>query len=208
MPRTLVIGTKNAKKLAEMQALLETGGVEVVSVAETCPEAESPEETGTTFDANARLKALYFARKAGMICVADDSGLEVDALDGAPGVWSSRYAGEDGNDRMNNLKLLEELDGVPESSRGAQFRCVIAVASPDRVYLTTEAEVRGVILEAPRGEGGFGYDPLFHYPEWDKTFAEVPPEKKAEVSHRGQALAKLSTQLAGVLTIIDNQRNF
>ncbi|HGY92320.1 MAG TPA: XTP/dITP diphosphatase [Planctomycetes bacterium] len=208
MTRRLVIATKNPKKLSEMKQILAPLGCEIVSVEEVCPGVETAVEDGKTFRENAEKKALWYAEQCGEICVADDSGLEVDALGGAPGVHSSRYAGKEGDDAANNAKLLKEMEGVPEERRGAQFRCVIAIASPGEVHCTTEGVVRGRILESPRGEGGFGYDPLFLYPEWGATFAEVDGSQKAEVSHRGLALEQLRRYLPSLLSIIENRHNF
>ncbi len=207
-PRHFVIGSKNPKKAEEMQAILADCGVHIVTVGELRPDIESPEETGTTFQENAALKAMYFASATGHICIADDSGLEVDALNGAPGVYSSRFAGKDGDDEANNRKLLQELDGLPESKRGAQFRTVICLAVPGQIMLMAEGVVRGRILEAPQGEGGFGYDPLFFFPEFDATFAQVPAQKKALVSHRGKALAKLKCDIPSFINIFENRHNF
>ncbi len=208
MARRLVIATKNPKKLSEMKQILAPLGCEIVSVEEVRPGVETAVEDGRTFAENAKKKALWYAEQCGEICVADDSGLEVDALGGAPGVHSSRYAGKEGDDAANNAKLLEELEGICEEQRGAQFRCVIAVASPGEVHLTTEGVVRGRILESPRGEGGFGYDPLFLYPEWGETFAEVDGPRKAQVSHRGRALEQLKSSFPSLLSIIENRQNF
>ena len=204
----LVIATKNPKKLAEMQGILAACGLPMVSIDEACPGGAEAEETGTTFQENAAIKALTYAAQSGGLCIADDSGLEVDHLQGAPGVYSARYAGEQGDDEANNALLLENLKGVPEEQRGAQFRCVICVASPGEVRFMAEGLVRGRILEAPSGAGGFGYDPLFFYPDFDCTFAEVPAEQKAGVSHRGKALAQLAKALPSLISIIQNQRNF
>lgn len=144
-----------------------------------------------TFEENARLKAEHYSRLApGEIVLADDSGLEVCALDGAPAVNSARYAalaGENASDAANNARLLRELDGVPEERRTARFVCVIAAARDGRTLATFRGEAQGTILRAPRGSGGFGYDPLFFFPALQKTFAELPTEEKAAVSHRGAA---------------------
>ena len=204
----VIIATKNEHKVSEMRELMSHLDIELASVSEIRPDLPSPEETGSTFEENAALKAQYFATCTGRICVADDSGLEVDELDGAPGVFSSRYAGKDGDDEANNLELLRALEGIPSERRTARFRCVICLASPDGVHLTTKGSVEGRILEAPRGDGGFGYDPLFLYPEWEQTLAEVSRAKKADVSHRGQALARLVADLPGLLAIVENRRNF
>lgn len=191
-----------------MQNILADCGVNVVTVSDLRPDIQSPEETGTTFQENAALKALYFASATGYVCIADDSGLEVDALRNAPGVYSSRYAGVDGDDAANNLKLLREMHGVPTEMRSAQFRTVVCLAVPGQVMLVAEGVVRGRILETPQGEGGFGYDPLFYYPEFDRSFGQIPAEQKASVSHRGQALAKLKIDIPSFINIFENRQNF
>src|SRR6185503_19945390 len=152
---------------------------------------ESPEETGATFIENAILKARHYARRSGRLTVADDSGLSVDALDGGPGLYSSRFGGEGATDADRNRLLLEKLAGVPPERRGACFTSAVAVAHGDDPLFQTTASVEGRIADAPRGPNGFGYDPLFFYPPFGRTFGEVPPEEKARVSHRGQAFARL-----------------
>lgn len=207
MSRRIVIGTRNAKKLREMKELLANIDCEVVDLAQVAPELESPEETESTFIGNAELKALYFANHTGLVCISDDSGLEVDALDGAPGIYSARWSGAEGSDETNNEKLVRELASVPEEARGAGYRCALAVAAPGRVLARLEETCRGRIIDAPRGDGGFGYDPHFLIPEWDQTFAEVPAERKAEFSHRGRALRRLREELPAILSIVDNAQN-
>ncbi|MGA7832095.1 MAG: non-canonical purine NTP pyrophosphatase [Terracidiphilus sp.] len=162
----------------------------------------APEEDGLTFAANATLKALYYSRFApGELVVADDSGLEVDALDGAPGVRSARFAADagikdspdanDNTDVWNNLVLLQRLIRLPDAPRTARYRCVLVVARDGVALHTAEGAVEGLILDAPRGTGGFGYDPLFYLPELDKTMAELDLEIKHTLSHRGRAIAAL-----------------
>jgi XTP/dITP diphosphohydrolase len=148
-----------------------------------------PEETGATFEENARLKALYYSRFTPELVFADDSGIEVDALRGAPGVYSARYAGPNATDAENNTRLLRELEGVAE--RSARFVCVIILARAGEVLGTFSGAAEGEILPAPRGSGGFGYDPLFFYPPSACAFAELTPEEKLSVSHRGKALRAL-----------------
>ena len=205
MSRRILLGTRNAKKLREMRELLAGIEAEVVNLDDVAPDLESPEETGHTFVANAELKALYYANHTGLVCIADDSGLEVDALDGAPGIHSARWSG--GGDADNNAKLVAELAGVPEGERSAGYRCAIAVAAPGKVIDRFEEDCRGRIVLEPRGEGGFGYDPHFLVPEWDRTFAQVTAERKAEISHRGKALRRLRRDLPAILNIVDNARN-
>ena len=162
----------------------------------------APEEDGESFEANARLKAEYYSRFApGELVVADDSGLEVEALGGAPGVRSARYAADaglvdspdanDNTDVWNNMVLLQRMVGIPSGRRGAQYRCVLAAARDGVVERVAEGSVEGTILEAPRGTGGFGYDPLFYLPELGKTMAEIDLETKLSLSHRGRAIRQL-----------------
>jgi len=202
----IIVGTRNRKKLEEMTDLLRDLPVDVVSVDEVAADLPSPEETGETFEDNARLKALYFSNATGDICISDDSGIEIDHLGGAPGVYSSRWAGSDGDDDANNARLVESLDGVAESDRGAGYRCVIAVAGIGKILYTCQGECRGVILDKPRGDGGFGYDPYFYFPEFGLTFAEISREKKAAVSHRGKALRELQRNMEGLLSILENRK--
>ncbi len=194
-PERLVVATANPGKLREFRALL--AGLPYEVVAQGDLGVPSPPETGTTFAANALLKARHAARATGGAALADDSGLEVDALGGAPGVYSARYAGEGASDAANNEKLLAALAGVARGLRGARYRCVLAfVAGPeDPAPLFAEGVWEGEILAAPRGTGGFGYDPLFWLAEREASAAELAPALKNELSHRGQALANLRAQL-------------
>jgi XTP/dITP diphosphohydrolase len=193
-----VVATTNRGKLREIEEILAPLGLSVTSLA-AYPGFPEIEEDGATFEENAVKKAQFTAAFTGEIALADDSGLEVDYLGGAPGVRSARFAGEPKNDAANNAKLLRLLAGVPWEKRTARFRCVIAVATPDGAVATAEGTCEGFILTEPRGTGGFGYDPLFYFPEYGKTFAELPPEVKNQVSHRGRALAKLKEVLASLL---------
>ena len=158
---------------------------------------EPPEETGATFEDNSVQKALYYSNFCDGYLFADDSGLAVDALNGAPGVYSARYAGPAATDAANNQLLLDRMSGV--ASRTAQFVCVVALARAGRLVHTFRGEVEGRLLEQPRGKNGFGYDPLFFYPPFGCTFGEAPLERKMEVSHRAKALAALHTYLNGLL---------
>lgn len=194
-PATLLVGTKNAHKLAEIRRLITGLGVEVVDLSQF-PEVPDAVEDGATFEENARAKALHFADATGLLTVSDDSGLEVDALGGAPGVYSARFAGEDADDDANNRRLLEKLAGVPEGKRTARFRCVIALASPGEVVLTTAGAVEGRITEKPRGDYGFGYDPLFAPQGYEETFAELGRDVKDTISHRARALAAFRKRFA------------
>lgn len=201
----LLVATRNAKKLAELRALLEPVGVESLALDEV-PAFPEALESGATFAENARIKAETAARHAGLWALADDSGLEVEALDGAPGVRSARFAGSHGDDGANNRLLLERLAGVPSERRGARFVCALALARPDgTTVLELEAQTRGQILDAPRGAGGFGYDPLFLCTEpgfaaTGRAFAELTGAEKAEVGHRGRALRALRARLTELLT--------
>ena len=183
-----ILASHNKKKIVEMQRLLRERipGIELISPEEAGIAGEA-EETGITFEENALLKAHYCALP-GYYVFADDSGLEVDALNGRPGVFSARYAGEPCNDGNNNVLLLSELEGVPAERRTGRYVSVIACLTPEGEELTTRATCEGVLLTAPQGNGGFGYDPLFYVPELCKTFAEVTPEEKDAISHRGRAV--------------------
>jgi len=200
----LLIASENAKKRAELEALLTPLGLELVLPSQVggLPEVIEDEPT---FAGNAGLKATSGAGASGMWTLADDSGLEVDALDGAPGVRSARFAGRHGDDQANNALLLERLRGIPPEGRGARFVCALALARPDGgLALALEGEARGRILDAPRGTGGFGYDPLFLFTEpgfgqSGRVFGELAPAEKALVSHRGRALRRLAALLPAVL---------
>lgn len=196
----LVIATRNEGKTREIRALLKGFPVEIKNLDDFGPIPEV-EEDGETFDDNAYKKAAFAARVLGFAAMADDSGLSVDALGGAPGVRSARYAGEDSTDQENSERLIEQMKG--KTDRGAAFNCVISIAVPTGAALTYEGDCRGTILEEPRGENGFGYDPLFFYPELDKTFAEISMEEKGRVSHRGIALHQVADEFDKVLDWID-----
>jgi len=184
--RKLLIATHNPGKIREYQTLLADLPLLVTSLrAEGI--VDDVEETGETFAANARLKARAYAHQSGLWTWADDSGLEVDALDGRPGVYSARYAGPSATDRDRYQKVLAELQQYPERPRSARFWCVVAIASPDDEIFTTEASVEGEIIAVARGEHGFGYDPIFYLPDLGKTMAELPAEIKNQISHRGKA---------------------
>lgn len=183
---TLVLATRNAHKVREIGQIL-GGGLSLRSLADFEGSPEVPEE-GETFEANAVRKATAVARALGLPAMADDSGLEVDALGGAPGVRSARFAGDGATAEENNAKLLRMLKDAPEGRRAARFRCVIAVAWPDGTVRTAEGACEGRIAEAPRGAGGFGYDPLFVPEGYGQTFAELGEEVKNRISHRGRAL--------------------
>lgn len=190
----LVVATGNQGKLREIRRLLADAGVRVLSLADF-PHLPEVEEDGETFAENARKKAQTVARLTGRLTLADDSGLEVAALGGAPGVRSARYAGEGATDEDNNRKLLAALAAVPREERGGAFVCVMALCDPGGDCRFFEGRLEGEILEAPRGEEGFGYDPLFLLPGEGRTLAELPLEVKNALSHRGQALRKAMEHL-------------
>lgn len=196
MSRTLVAATGNRGKLAELERLLDGLGWEVV--AQSAFGVEPPPEDGLTFVENALIKARHAAERTGRPALADDSGIVVDALGGAPGVHSARYAGEGGDDAANNEKLLRALAGVPEAERIARFECaVVWLRDPrDPVPLIARGTWEGRVLDAPRGTNGFGYDPLFLDPATGCTAAELSPDRKDALSHRGQALRALRAMLA------------
>ncbi len=191
----LVLATKNENKVKEVAQFLAPHDIEVISLSDF-PGMPEVIEDGQTFKENAVLKATKACMFTGLAALADDSGLEVDCLDGLPGIHSARFAGKDKNDAGNNKKLLELMAGVPLEQRTARFKCVMAVATTEGFVYSTEGTCEGVIAKAPRGDGGFGYDPLFYLPEYGKTFAELGLETKNKISHRARALA-------GVLDIIE-----
>ena len=195
MIKKLVLASANAGKLHELQALLANLGIEVLAQgALGVPEVQ---ETGTSFAANALLKARHAAHHTGLPAMGDDSGLVVDALGGAPGIYSARYAGRHADTAANIRKLLHAMRDVPAERRGAHFHCALACvhAADDPAPLICEATWEGRILQAPRGDGGFGYDPVFLVPGHECSAAELPLEEKNPLSHRGQALRKLAAQL-------------
>ena len=195
-PAELLIASQNPGKLNEMRLLLEGLPFRALSPRDLGI-LTAPEETGTTFLENATLKALDYARRSGRLAVADDSGLSVDALDGGPGLYSSRFGGEGASDLDRNRLLLERLRGVPPEKRTARFTSAVVVASGAQVLFHAQESVLGRIAEEMSGRNGFGYDPLFFYPPLEKTFGELPREEKDRVSHRGKAFAKLREFLAG-----------
>jgi XTP/dITP diphosphohydrolase len=192
----LVLATLNAAKAGELAALLADVPYEIRMLAELS-RAGLPEETGDSYRANALLKARAASRQVGTWALADDSGIEVDALAGAPGVRSARYGGPGLDDARRCLLILEALRDVPPENRTARFRCVIALVDPAGREHTAEGVVEGVIADAPRGHHGFGYDPLFVYPPLGRTFAELSPEEKARVDHRGRAVRAARRFLTG-----------
>ncbi|EOH98466.1 ribonuclease PH [Enterococcus haemoperoxidus ATCC BAA-382] len=191
--KTIVIATRNPGKAKEFTKIFAEKGYHVKTLLDY-PELPDVEETGKTFEENARLKAETIAEILKQPVLADDSGLIVDALDGRPGIYSARFAGEPTNNAANNAKLLHELTGVPKEKRTATFHCTLVFAAPDKESLVVEGEWSGEIGTIPRGDHGFGYDPLFFVPEEQQTAAELSDERKNEISHRGKAVAKLRDQ--------------
>ena len=195
--KQVVIATKNKGKAKDFEALFTPLGYEVVTMFDVAPDMEI-EETGTTFEENAVLKAETLSKALGTIVIADDSGLAVDALDGAPGVYSARYAG-DHDDEANIVKVLENLNGLPKEKRTARFMCALAIAGPELETTTVFGSCEGVILEEKRGTNGFGYDPIFFVPALNRAMAELTPEEKGAISHRGNAIRKLAELLPTLL---------
>jgi len=201
----LVIATRNKGKTQEIKDLLKDFPVDIKNLGDFGPIPEL-EEDGDTFDENAYKKASFAARILGQPALADDSGLVVEALGGAPGIHSARYAGENATDEQRYLKLLEEMKG--KSNRRAAFECVISIAVPTGVALTYEARCEGLISQKPEGSNGFGYDPVFFYPPYNKTFAQITREEKNRISHRGKALAELKSEFDKVLVWIRQNMPF
>ncbi len=193
--RRVVLATGNPGKLREMRAILDGHGLDVVAQSDLG--IVPPPEDGEDFVANALIKARHASAIAGLPAIADDSGLEVDALDGRPGLYSARFGGLQADARANNERLLAELAGVPEERRTARFRCAMVFlrAAADPAPIVAEAAWEGSIASAPRGAGGFGYDPYFIVRDRELTVAEMPPAEKNRVSHRGQALAALAAAM-------------
>ena len=193
----LIIATHNSDKEKELRSVLDDFPVEVISL-EQFPEIGDIEETGSTLYENAKLKADTVNRITNLPCLGDDTGLEVDALDGAPGVYSSRYAGDDVSYEDNVTKLLRELRSTPSEKRTARFRTIIFYTDGDR-ELYTQGEIKGFITEEQRGKNGFGYDPVFYIPEVKKTMAELTSAEKNKLSHRGQAMRKFRKLLLDII---------
>ncbi|WP_341300001.1 XTP/dITP diphosphatase [Lysinibacillus sp. FSL H8-0500] len=195
--KQVVIATKNKGKAQDFEALFGPLGYKVVTMFEAAPNMEI-EETGTTFEENAILKAEALAKELGTIVIADDSGLAVDALNGEPGVYSARYA-SDHDDEANMKKLLENLQGIEEAKRTARFCCCIAMAGPNLNTTTVFGTCEGVIAHEKRGTNGFGYDPIFFVPSLNRMMAELTPAEKGAISHRGNAIRKLKEQLPNLI---------
>lgn len=194
----IVFATGNEGKMREIRMILADLGVPVVSMKEAGIHVDV-EENGKSFEENALIKATAIAKECGDIVLADDSGLEIDFLDGAPGIYSARFMGEDTSYDIKNNALIEKLSGVPEEKRTARFVCVIACALPDGQTFTSYGAMEGVIGHEIKGENGFGYDPIFYLPEFGCTSAEITPEQKNELSHRGKALRGMKKHLEEIL---------
>ncbi len=202
MPQIIVLATRNQGKVKEFAEMLKDFPVEIKSLNDFGPIPEAVED-GATFDDNAYKKASFTAKVLGLPAMADDSGLTVEALDGAPGVYSARYAGDKASDADNIAKLLREMEG--KENRKAAFECVISIAVPSGPALTFEGRCEGEILSTPRGNDGFGYDPVFYCSILGKTFAEASMEEKNRVSHRGKAVAQVAAEFAKVLTWLEQR---
>jgi XTP/dITP diphosphohydrolase len=189
--RRLLIATTNRDKVREIQSLLEGAPVDLITLSEIAPVAE-PEETGSTFEDNARLKARYYAKHSGMLTVAEDSGLVIDALEGEPGVKSARFLRPDASYPERFAAIFERLARHPDRPRSARFVCALSVVDGDAIAFETSGTVEGVIAETPAGTRGFGYDPIFFYPPYRATLAEVSDDDKLAVAHRGQAFRALA----------------
>lgn len=197
--KEVLIATNNKGKAKDFEVLFRPLGITVLTLQDI-EESIDVEETGTTFVENAVLKAETVANLLGKVVIADDSGLEVDALNGEPGVYSARYAGEPSDDEANIDKLLAKLVEVPETARQARFRCVLAIAGPTIETTTYSGSCEGVITDQRQGTNGFGYDPIFYVPNKEKTMAELSAVEKSAISHRGAALAQLKDQLPEFIT--------
>ena len=195
--KRIVLATKNKGKIKEMRELLAPMNIEVLSLADFSP-VDDAEENGATFAENAMLKARYYFAHTGTPCLADDSGLEVDALGGRPGVYSARYSGEDATDAANNAKVLREMEGIEKDKRTARFRCAMALVG-EGIELTTDGTCEGTLLTEERGQGGFGYDPIFYVPKFDRTLAEMSSEEQNSISHRGAAVRKRADLIAEMM---------
>ena len=200
MKQIIVLATRNKGKTREIKALLKEFPIDIKNLDDFGPIPDVIED-GKTFDDNAYKKAAFTAKILGYPAMADDSGLCVEALDGAPGVYSARYAGENATDVDNVKKMLTDLDGI--ENRNAAFQCVISIAVPTGAALTYEGECKGILTKEPMGDNGFGYDPLFFYPDFNKTFAQLTLEEKGQVSHRGKALKEIANEVDKIIEWVD-----
>ena len=204
MAKRIVFATGNAGKMKEVSMILKDLGLPVVSMKEAGIEADIVED-GTTFAENAEIKARAVYEQCHDIVLADDSGLEIDYLNKEPGIYSARYMGEDTSYHIKNANLIERLSGVPEEERSARFVCAIAAVLPDGAVLHSYGTIEGIIGYEEQGENGFGYDPIFYLPEYGCTTAQLAPEVKNELSHRGKALRAMKEQLRGYLGGTENE---
>ena len=193
--KTILVATQNEKKKAEIKEILKGVPGILLRGIEDFPFLPEMEETGNTFQENAIKKATTLAKACNTWAMADDSGLEIDALNGRPGIFSCRYAGPNATDEMNIQKVLSELKGVSKERRTARFICSIALASPDELFFAVEGRCEGFITEEPKGKNGFGYDPIFYIPDYDKTFAELNSSIKSRISHRAKALEQFKERI-------------
>ncbi|OIK16939.1 non-canonical purine NTP pyrophosphatase [Bacillus sp. MUM 116] len=200
--REVIIATKNPGKAREFESIFGKRGIEVKTLLDF-PEIPDVEETGVTFEENATLKAEAVSKALNKMVIGDDSGLIIDMLDGRPGIYSARYAGEHKNDQDNIDKVLSELEGVPEEERTARFYCALAVAVPNQATITVYGTCEGRILTEKRGTHGFGYDPIFYVPDLGLAMAELPSEEKNKISHRANALKRLDSVLDSILRRAD-----
>lgn len=198
LEKKIIFATKNEDKMVEIRMILKDLQIPVLSMKEAGIDIEVVED-GTSFEENAEIKARALMNETGAIVLADDSGLEIDALNKEPGIYSARYMGEDTSYVIKNQNLIDRLEGVPDEKRTARFVCAIAAALPDGRVLHSRGTIEGRIGYESRGTGGFGYDPVFYLPEYGCTTAELDPEKKNELSHRGKALRHMKEQLQGLL---------
>ncbi len=196
--KELLVATRNGGKVRELQGLLDEYGIKVTSLWDY-PDMPEIVEDGKTFEENAAKKALVIAKHTGRLVMGEDSGLEVKALGYRPGIYSARYSGEDATDEENNKKLLEELKNVPRLKRQARYRSYIALANPKGVIGVVDGKCNGLIALKPQGTNGFGYDPLFFIPSYNKTFGQLDPAIKAKISHRARALWKFKKQFGTYL---------
>lgn len=190
MDNIIILATNNKSKVKEISEMMSGSDITFVSLADAGINVEV-EETGTTFEENALLKAREICKLSGKPTISDDSGLEIDALDGAPGIYSSRFMGEDTSYDIKNNALIEKLENVADTDRTARFRCCMALVLPDGREFVTEGAMEGIIAREPKGINGFGYDPILFIPEYNRTSAELSSEEKNNISHRGEALRKM-----------------
>lgn len=190
MDNIIILATNNKSKVKEISEMMSGSDITFVSLADAGINVEV-EETGTTFEENALLKAREICKLSGKPTISDDSGLEIDALDGAPGIYSSRFMGEDTSYDIKNNALIEKLENVADPDRTARFRCCMALVLPDGKEFVTEGAMEGIIAREPKGINGFGYDPILFIPEYNRTSAELSSEEKNNISHRGEALRKM-----------------